>query len=240
MKSKHFSLPQAEAKLYYAEAARHGLTSIAMAGGREPAGKWLQTLLELNPHTKLYAADKGLKYFLGNNFLPSLVIGDADSAGKELFQEAKARGCEVLTYPTEKDETDLQLLLAKLPVGDVLMSGIWGGRYDHLYSNVFSLASAAQEKLGLVIMADEKELMFLLKAEEELKISFLQEQAVEAISLLPLTEVTCVSIQGVHWPLIKEKLHMYKPYAISNVLNEGMQLDCTCHEGMVGLYCCFK
>ena len=240
MKSKQFSLPQVEAKLYFAEAARHGLTSIAMAGGREPAGKWLKALLELDPKHKLFAADKGLKYFLGNNYLPSLVLGDADSAGKELFQEAKAKGCEVITYPTEKDDTDLQLLLAKLPGGDVLISGVWGGRYDHLYSNVFSLASATQEKLGLVIMADEKELMFLLKAEETLELSFLKGYAVEAISLLPLTETTYVSIQGVHWPLEKEKLHMYKPYAISNVVDEGNRLSCSCHKGMVGLYCCFK
>jgi len=240
MCKKIFNLPQVKVTLTCNDYTRHRTTLLAMAGGREPDSIWLNNLVKFNSSDNLYAADKGAKYFLGNNLIPQLVLGDADSAGKEIFQQAKALGSEVFAYPTEKDDTDLQLLLKKLPVGDVVISGIWGGRFDHLYSNVFSLAKAALDKLGLVIMADSKELMFILKESEELKLSFLQPQALEAISLLALTENTTVSMFGVHWPLNNQALNMYRPYAISNVLEGEPEISCACHSGIVGLYCSFR
>ncbi|MCQ2372533.1 MAG: thiamine diphosphokinase [Phascolarctobacterium sp.] len=240
MIKKVFSLPQAEVLLSCENEYRHEQTFLAMAGGRKPAASWVKTLLEKNSDVNRFAADKGAKYFLGNNIVPDVVLGDADSAGKKIFQQAASLGSEVLTYPTEKDDTDLQLLLQKLPVGDLIISGIWGGRFDHLYSNVFSLTKISEDKLGLIIMADDKELMFFLKAKEALKFDFVNNQAIEAISLLPLTQNTEVSIEGVHWPLEKQSLNMYQPYAISNVIENGNTVICSCHEGMIGLYCSFK
>lgn len=240
MIKKFFSLPQAEVMLSCENILRHERTFLAMAGGREPASFWVKTLLEKNNDTYRFAADKGAEYFLGNNCVPNVVVGDADSAGKKIFQQAASLGSEVLTYPTEKDDTDLQLLLEKLPVGDLIISGIWGGRFDHLYSNVFSLTKTSEDKLGIIIMADDKELMFILKAKETLKIDFIDNKSMEAISLLPLTKNTEVSIEGVHWPLEKQNLEMYQPYAISNVIENGNTVICSCHEGMVGLYCSFK
>lgn len=237
---KKFSLPQMEARLSYEFCDRHAKTFLAMAGGREPAFLWVKSLLEKNNGINSYAADKGAKYFLGNNFVPTVVLGDADSAGEKIFQQAASLGSEVLTYPSEKDDTDLQLLLKKLPAGDLIISGIWGGRFDHLYSNVFSLTKAAEDKLGLVVMADEKELLFILKAKEELKLEFLKDKQIEAISLLPLTKQTLISLNGVHWPLKKQTLNMYEPYAISNVLENGNSVVCYCYEGIIGLYCSFK
>lgn len=240
MYKKKITLPQVEALLRYKNNLKHEKTFFAMAGGREPVSLWVKKVLEKNNFANRFAADKGAKYFLGNNIIPDIVLGDADSAGKEIFHQAASLGCEVLTYPKEKDDTDLQLLLKKLPIGDLVISGIWGGRFDHLYSNVFSLTKIFEDKLGIIIMADDKEIMFFIKDNETLELDFANNQAVEAISLLPLTKKTKVSIEGVHWPLKKESLNMYQPYAISNVIENDNIVICSCHEGMVGLYCNFK
>jgi thiamine pyrophosphokinase len=54
----------------------------------------------------------------------------------------------VKEFPVAKDHTDLQLLLAGIAAGPVvyLCSGVWGGRFDHLYSAVHSLAEVVAAK----------------------------------------------------------------------------------------------
>ena len=240
MVKKTFVLPQVTANFSYQLEDKHENMTLTIAGGREPQDKWLQALVNTYPNTKVYCADKGAKYFLGNNLIPNVVLGDADSAGADIFAKAKSLGASVTTYPPEKDDTDLQLVLKVLPQGDLIISGIWGGRFDHLYSNVFSLSSMMEKQLGTVIMADEKELMFFLKCNETVELKFKDEKNLEAISLLPLSLETKVSLTGVHWPLESNSLSMYHPYAISNVLQKNKKLNCSCYEGIVGLYCCFK
>ena len=240
MFKKSFVLPQVEASFVYPLEKGHTSTTLAIAGGREPESKWLKLLVGAYNNSKVYCADKGAKYFLGNKLAPDVVLGDADSAGTEIFAKAKSLGASVTIYPSEKDDTDLQLVLEALPQGDLIISGIWGGRFDHLYSNVFSLAASTQKKLGTVIMADDKEIMFFLKAKEAVDLNFKYPANIEAISLLPLSEATKVSLQGAHWPLEKSVLSMYHPYAISNKLEANSKINCSCLDGMVGLYCYFN
>lgn len=236
-----FCLPQC--KITYAEPAdEEKKLCLALAGGREPAGSWLKALREAYPDAAIYCADKGLAYCLQNSIIPSYVFGDADSAGQELFAEAKALGVEVAQYPAEKDDTDLQLLLSKLPSSDLIISGVFGGRLDHLYSNIFSLLAMQEKQMRHIILADDKELLILLQPEDEVKLEFAAsfKDLLEAISLLPLTEKAEVTLTGVHWPLKNAVLELKRPYAISNVLEKGAELTCSCAQGKIGLYCTFK
>ena len=234
MQNKKILLPQMEIDIFPGGTQEKLL--LALAGGRSPEGFWLQELVGLYPDSYVFCADKGVDYCLGNNLLPYSVVGDADSAGEAAFVRAQQLGAKVARYPREKDATDLQLLLQALPEGDVVISGIWGGRFDHLYSNVFSLAAYAQRKRKTVILADDQEIMILVRAGENLKVKFSGKKP-QDISLLPLTKATKVSLQGVHWPLESKTLSMYEPYAISNCLEQAANaLACGCEEGQVGLY----
>lgn len=240
MFKKTYTLPFFQAIFSYSKKEGHQDTVLAMAGGRRPESQWLQNLVAQYAQAPRYAADKGAQYFLENNIVPNYVFGDADSAGKDIFNQAQSLGAQVFTYPSEKDDTDLQIVLKQLPTADIIISGVWGGRFDHLYSNIFSLTASMQEHLGTIIMADAKEIMLFLRAEETVNVVFKQAAKIEAISLLPLTGTTKVSLEGVHWPLQEQELSMYHPYAISNVLGQGQQIVCRCQSGYVGVYFSFS
>lgn len=203
---------------------------IASAGGRKPELNWFKNAAE---GKKVYCADKGVEICLDACLLPELLCGDADSAEKAYLQQARDKNIKTVLFNPEKDDTDLQLLLTMLPPKmPLLATGIWGGRFDHLYSNVFSLLAYKIKNNVPVIMADESEIMVLLTEGE--KMEFVPQQEFEALSLLPLQN-SKVSIKGVKWPLDKAELLKENPYAVSNeIISESVIAEC--HEGCIGFY----
>ena len=140
---------------------------IAAAGGRKPELSWFK---KVACGRKIYCADRGIEICFDAGFKPELLCGDADSAAPAYLQKAKDEKIKALLFNPAKDDTDLQLLLNNLPLkSNLLITGIWGGRFDHLYSNVFSLCSYKRRTNTAVIMADEQELMVLLAAGESLE-----------------------------------------------------------------------
>lgn len=205
---------------------------LVVAGGRRPADIWLQAAA-LN--RAVYAADRGGACCLANSIVPRALYGDCDSTTSTVYDELTKRGTRVQRFQPEKDDTDLQLLLKNLPAGDIVATGIWGGRFDHLFSNVYTLLGMKKQRNCQIIMADEKEFMLLLAAEETAELTL--QADVEAVSLLPLSATAKVDFSGVHWPLAQAELKQLYPYAISNVPSDtGEKLCCTCHAGSLGLY----
>lgn len=202
----------------------------AVAGGRKPELDWLKQAAN---NSSIYCADKGLEACLDAGLMPQLLCGDADSTGKNYWQRAQKLQIPTLKFNPAKDDTDLQLLLTQLPQEQALLiTGIWGGRFDHLFSNVYSLL-AYKAKTGVpVIMADDKELMVLLQSGESLE--FTPQQNLEALSLLPLADC-CVSLSGVRWPLQRAELKQSRPYSISNEITAPV-VQAACYNGYVGFY----
>src|SRR5574344_3171415 len=189
---------------------------MVLAGGRKPAVNWLTRVGE--SCKEVFAADKGLDYAKASGLKPLLVVGDGDSADRSLWEEAKATTI-VKEFPVAKDHTDLQLLLQELPPDRLyIMSGVWGGRYDHLYSAVHSLAALVQKCQLPVLIADERELMVLLPAGKKCTFTPPPEERPQAVSVLPLCGKTCCSLSGVRWPLEHAVLTESDPYAVSNEL----------------------
>lgn len=231
MHKVNFTLPQLEAELYGSKPRE---LLMAVAGGRKPEESWLKASAG---QLRIFCADKGAAVCLNAGLKPEVLWGDCDSAAAKIYEQMQKSGATVYRYPREKDDTDLQLLLKELPDGDLLCSGIWGGRFDHLYSNVFSLLSYKLSRGNQVVMADEREVMVLLSDGEKAELKFKNKPY--AISLLPLSVKTKVDFSGVHWPLKDAELEMLHPYAISNEAEESA-IVCQCRLGFVGLYCCFE
>ena len=246
MAEKFFSLPGAELRLMFhvkhsAAKAEPALSSSAptllvVAGGRAPALSWLRTV---SAQKAVYAADRGAACCLAAGVVPRELFGDCDSTTPEVYAQAQQAGTLVHSFNPAKDDTDLQLLLQQLPAGDIIASGIWAGRFDHLYSNVYTLLGVKQQRACQVLLADDKELMLLLTAEEAVELE-LSTQA-EAISLLPLSAESIVDLTGVRWPLAQAVLKQLYPYAISNELADGSKkISCCCEQGALGLYIKFS
>lgn len=227
MNTQEISLPQGCFRF-----SQGGKRTIAVvAGGRQPAPAWLA---EAVAGYEVYAADRGITYCTRAGLVPQALYGDQDSAAEEAWEQAKEAGTACYVYPKDKDLTDLQLVLQELPAGvNVLVSGVWGGRADHLYSNLFSLAGGKAHTFAAVLLADDEELLLMLSAGET--VVFMPQLRPLAISLLPLALENQVSIEGVKWPLHKADLSQLQPYAISNE-SSGGELQVTCHSGCVGFY----
>jgi len=231
--SYFLTLPQLQAELKHTQAKNEILL---VAGGKAPDPDWLTTM---SKNREIWCADRGIDACFHNKIKAHHLVGDGDSATQDGWNWAIEQGIPIERFSTKKDLTDTQLALKKIseshPGAFVILSGVWGGRFDHAFSNIFSLAGATD--LGLSsCAADEKEVMFILNGPEELHLT-LQDRP-HAISLLPLSK-NCqpVSIRGVYWELDHVCLEQHMPYAISNELvDENNKIQVSVENGCLGVY----
>jgi thiamine pyrophosphokinase len=162
----------------------------------------------------------------------------------KVLQSVSEAGVEVLEFSSEKDLTDLQLALSetaeRFPGSGVLATGVWGGRFDHLFSAVFSMVWSCKWGLSPLGMADEKEVLLFLQGPERIILEF--REIPRNFSLLALSgRCGDVSVEGVRWELHGEEILLDEPYAISNeVLHSGVgnkdKVEICFGEGMLGVY----
>jgi thiamine pyrophosphokinase len=94
----------------------------------------------------------------------------------------------VKEFPVAKDHTDLQLLLKELPPDRLyLCSGVWGGRFDHLYSAMHSLRPWCSKDSCRCSGADERELMVMLPAGKKCVLPRRRKKRPQAFRCLPVS-----------------------------------------------------
>lgn len=233
MENVEFRLPQGTLQLQQEKAAA-GAPLIVVAGGRRPDPQWLHTVGQLGT---VIAADRGADHCKKAGVVPRFLYGDRDSAAPGAWEEFLRKGAKAKTYPVNKDDTDLSLVFQDLEPGPpVVATGIWGGRADHLFGNLYTLLAYAQRG-GTVILADEQELLCYLRPGT--RATFMAAKRPRAVSLLPLSPECTVSIHGVRWPLVKSLLTQANPYAVSNKQTEP-SVEAESHAGIAGLYFTWK
>lgn len=101
--------------------------------------------------THVIAADAGLVLCRAVGRLPDVCVGDFDSTPPDVLAEAEAAGARILSYPAEKDESDLDLALAaarEMGAREVRFTAAFAGRLDHTLAALGTVAAAAD--LGAV------------------------------------------------------------------------------------------
>lgn len=163
------------------------------------------------------AADGGSRHCLALHITPDLLIGDLDSSEPNLVSSWVDAGVEVIQYPADKDQTDLELaLLIAQDRGaeEAWVYGAVGGRLDMTFGNLFLLAHPHLTLPTILICGNEE--VHLLHPGGSLK---LQGQPGDNLSLLALdTGGATVSIKGVEYPLDGERLEFGLTRGISNKL----------------------
>ena len=214
---------------------------VLVAGGRPPSSEWLRQVAGTYP---VWAIDRGADICLRAGVSPKILFGDADSGSADAWQWAKDLAIPVERFHPDKDYTDLQLALqgvaSREPDKTVLLTGGLGRRFDHSFSNVFSLMEAEKVGVKSIGLADEAEAIFLLRGGQSLHADFMQLPKV--VSLLPLTPV-CENIcsQGLHWSLCGANLRLDSPGGISNRLAAGMhRFSVSVGNGCLGIYFCWE
>lgn len=209
---------------------------VIVAGGRPPEIQWLKDFL---PGRALWCADSGVLPCLEAGIRPSRLLGDGDSTPSPLWKSLADEGTIVETFPVHKDFTDLQLALFR--AGEegwkkVIVSGCWGGRFDHLWSAIQSALWAAEKDVRVLAFADHLETLFLLRGGEEWEIEIIPPEET-LLSLIPLGE-KCegVCLTGTKWPLDDANLLPGRPFAISNLALKNKKPRISLKKGILGVY----
>jgi thiamine pyrophosphokinase len=149
-----------------------------------------------------------------------LLIGDMDSIESDLLHDLQKNGCELMRFPAEKDETDLELALleaAKRGADWVRIIGALGGRLDQMLANVHLLNLPDLQGVDVRLVANQQSTWVINAGEHPL-----MGEAGDTISLLPLGESAAgISTYGLQYPLRDETLHYGSARGISNVIQEA-------------------
>ena len=167
-------------------------------------------------------------------------MGDFDSVSAVGLARASELAIPRDTFPPEKDLTDLQLALRivgeEVGPARVVLTGCWGGRFDHNFSNLYSPLWARDCEVEVACMADERETLLFVSGPASMVLR--PRDLPRVLSLLALTPLCRgVSIKGVRWELEDRDLSLFMPFAVSNRMNGGGE---TCRvsvgEGTLGVY----
>ena len=205
-----------------------------VSGGKAPDVDWLSDVAD---GRKIFCVDKGIEVCRACELVPEILIGDFDSANQSCVEWARTKKILVERHPVDKDLTDTQLALNR--AGELfgehvaLVTGCFGGRFDHLYSTIFTCAASPRK----IFLADEREVIFFVTGGEQVDVTFNRKPL--ALSLLPATE-TCsgVTIKNVRWELDGATLTQSFPNAISNRV-EGDKVSIGVEVGKLAVYLCF-
>jgi thiamine pyrophosphokinase len=170
----------------------------------------------LHPDTYVIAVDGGAKHCLKLGIKPEIVIGDFDSLNQIEIQTFKNKGVNLLTYPTAKDETDLELALEySVEVGatEIEIFGLLGGRWDMSLSNILLLTSPQFNHINFNVEAGKTSIR-LLRDGMTLNIYGCYS---DRVSLIPLSPEACgIKLRGFEWTLDNENLKLGSQRGISN------------------------
>ena len=207
-----------------------------VSGGRPPSREFF---LKIASERKIFCIDKGIELCKACEIVPNVLIGDFDSANKNSVDWAQYKNIFIEKYPADKDFTDTQLALSRANeiFGEhvaILTGCFGGGRFDHLYSTIFTCAAAKNK----IFLADEREIIFYLRGGESVTINFYKKPL--AVSLLPITS-TCegISTKNLHWELDSAILTQNFPNATSNRADDD-KISVKIDSGTLAIYFCFE
>ena len=161
-------------------------------------------------HADYIGVDHGAVCCMRQGIAMRKAVGDFDSITREELAQLK-QYCEVEKLPSHKNETDTEVAIeAALQLGydDIILYGGLGGRLDHEMANLHLMI---YRELPLTLMNTY-------------------------LSFLPL-EDSCISEEGVAYPLKERVLKVTDIYPLSNEIN-GNIARITIHYGRVLMMQC--
>ncbi len=183
------------------------------------------------------AADSGLDLARRLGIRPTLVVGDFDSVTRDALMWAAEEGIEMVPFPTDKDETDLDLAIgAALAEGidRLIVLGGAGGRLDHLLGNIGAIVRAGQQVPTEAWLGTERVAVVTAERSAERAAEWSAELAAgTVVSVLPVAGDAVVSERGVRWPLDRHLLPLGSTQGVSNeaVGTPGEPVVVSVHEG---------
>jgi thiamine pyrophosphokinase len=187
---------------------------IIFANGELPYINKVRPLLHSDDF--IICADGGTRHALALGLKPDLVIGDMDSIQKDQWQELEKAGVPIELFPRDKNETDLELAIARAVEhrpDEIVIIAALGGRLDQTLGNLALLTDPRLSTFD-VRLDDGAEEIFICRYQVQV-----QGRSGDIISLLPWgNPVHGVQTRGLRWALKSETLFHDKTRGISNEL----------------------
>jgi thiamine pyrophosphokinase len=164
----------------------------------------------------IVSANGGLRYIRSLNLMPKLIVGDLDSISRDDIQFLNDNNIEILNFPTDKDQTDLEIALRELvkrDYKDILVIGALGGRIDQTLANLGLITSISGDDIR-VEFDDGREHIMLFRRR-----LLLSGKKGDTVSLIPLcSPAKGITTKGLRYSLTDEKLLPGQTRGISNVM----------------------
>lgn len=170
----------------------------------------IKDLVDISREDYVICADGGYDLAVAEDITPSIVLGDFDSAQKDI-----PKGIEIVTVPIKKDVTDTALCLdhaIEKGFQHVMIIGGMGGRLDHTIANIQNIFAYTHRGLS-IIMVDETNIVIALINSN----TIIPDQPGYKLSLFAHSE-SCsgVTVSGVEYPLKDHTLTSHFPLGVSN------------------------
>lgn len=189
------------------------MKQVLIVAGGPIQNEQLQVELSAQPDL-IIAADRGGDYLLELGVRPNVLIGDFDSISKTTLQKMGHHGVEVRSYPTNKDQTDLELavdLALQSSASQIRILGALGDRMDHTFANVGLLLKTLGNKSEAHLLDQKHDIMLIDRR------VIIPRKLGWSISLIPLTvRVTGVTTKGLAYPLDGAVLNQKSTRGIHN------------------------
>jgi len=166
----------------------------------------------------IVSADGGLRYIRSLNLIPKLVVGDLDSINRDDIEFLNDNNIEILKFPMDKDQTDLEIALRELvnrDYKDILVIGALGGRIDQTLANLGLISSISNDDIRIEF-DDGREHIMLIRNR-----LLLSGKKGDTVSLIPLcSPAEGITTKGLRYSLADGSLLTDKTRGISNVMME--------------------
>jgi len=175
----------------------------------------------------LVAVDRGLDRAREGNLAPDIVVGDFDSVSPLGLAWLDEMGLDIEIHRVDacKDFSDLDLALRVCEdkrVTHAVLHGFIGGRIDHQLV-VLGVCHRYTPKMSIKLVDGEQTITFLNTTQSyEVKRG-------ARFSLIALSDVACVTIEGARYPLTRHPLAPLSDLGLSNYATAESVV--TIHEG---------
>ncbi|MCT4598703.1 MAG: thiamine diphosphokinase [Vallitalea sp.] len=191
---------------------------------------YIKSFMKSHTYDYIIGVDKGLEYLYELELIPNLIIGDFDSANKQVIEYYKNSKVEFKNFISEKDETDTHLaILEAINVESIeidIIGGI-GSRIDHTLANIHILMIPLKENINCRLI-NKNNIIRLVDSNISIK-----KNEYKYISLIPLTsQVVGITTDGLKYELNDYNMNKGISIGISNELIQNVA-HITIREGIL-------
>ena len=171
----------------------------------------------------IIGVDRGVEFLYHHQITPDYIVGDFDSAKKEIRDYYKNEtNVPVREYNPVKDASDTEIairLSMTLGSKSLVILGATGGRIDHLWANVQSLMIPFKAGIDAKILDRQNRISIIGSGETHIR----RDEAFGTyFSVFPLGEdIFGFNISGAKYPLKNHTLTPYNSLCVSNQIAAG-------------------